>query len=131
LENILKSEQEFMPCLNQIINTTLLFFQEHDGFFKIVRSNQYVVDSVEHCKMHQHAFEMFGKYSELVFELCKRGQKQGVIDDGKIKNYANMLTGIVDSFVYDWVFYSNNDNLYDETSTIVNLFLNGAGSPQK
>lgn len=130
LEAILESELQFIPCLNQFVHTSLMFFQENEGFFKIVRSNRNLEDSVEHSKMHQHAIEMFSTYTKLVFKLCQRGQKQGVLREGKIKNYAKLLTGIVDSFIFDWVFYSQNENLYEETSVIVDLFLNGVRTPQ-
>ena len=131
LETIIESETQFMPCLSQFVNTSLMFFQEHKGFFKIVRSNQNLEDSVEHSKMHQHAIEMFKTYTELVFHLCKSGQKQKILREGNTKNYAKMLTGIIDSFIYDWVFYSHHKNLFEATPEIVDLFLNGAGSSRK
>jgi len=131
LEVTIKTETQFMPCLNQFVNTSLMFFQGHKGFFKIVRSNQNIEDSVGHSKMHQHAIEMFNAYTELVFRLCQRGQNQGVLRGGNTKNYVKMLTGIVDSFIYDWVFYSQDENLLEEAPQIVGLFLNGAGLSQK
>ena len=131
LEVTIKTETQFIPCLNQFVNTSLMFFQEHKGFFKIVRSNQNIEDSIEHGKMHQHAIELFNEYAELVFQLCQRGQNQGVLRGGNTKNYAKVLTGIVDSFIYDWVFYSHDENLFEETPQIVDLFLNGAGLYQK
>jgi len=131
LEVTIKTETQFMPCLNQFVNTSLMFFQGHKGFFKIVRSNQNIEDSVGHGKMHQHAIEMFNAYTELVFRLCQRGQNQCVLRGGNTKNYVKMLTGIVDSFIYDWVFYSQDENLLEEAPQIVGLFLNGAGLSQK
>lgn len=118
----------FDTCLRNVVAIHCIFFQENVAFFKIMQSEKTRMSTESHYRLHDYVEEMFETYMVILTDLVKKGQKQDVLRGGDPTPLVKAFRGILNSFVFYYVFTQREGSLTDEIDEIVDLFLNGAKS---
>jgi hypothetical protein len=79
-----------------------------------------------HYRLHDYAQEIFQAYLTIVTELVEKGQEERVLRRDDTLSLVKALRGILNSFVFHYVFTRSETQLTNEVEQIVDLFLNGA-----
>ena len=128
LKDAVESCDSFDTCLRNVVAIHCRFFQENVAFFKIMQSEKTRMSTESHYRLHEYVEEVFETYMVILSGLVRKGQKQGVLRGGDPLPLVKALRGILNSFIFYYVFSQQKGSLIGERDTIVDLFLNGAKS---
>ena len=126
LKEAVVSCDTFNTCLRNVVEIHCRFFQDNVAFFKIMQSEKTRMSAESHYRLHEHVEEMFKTYMVILTDLVKKGQKQEVLRNGDPLPLVKTLRGILNSFIFYYVFTQSDGSLLEKIEEIVDLYLNGA-----
>jgi len=125
LENSIKYDMPFEKTLHNFIKAHLNFFKENKAYFKIIHSEKCRMTMDDHYRMHDLGIKVFNQFLKHTENLVKTGKKENSIGNIDADIAARGLRGILNSFVYQWIFTNEKISIKEETYQIKNLFLYG------
>jgi len=125
LENSLNNDLPFEEILQNFIKTHLKFFKENKAYFKIIHSEKCRMTMDDHYRMHDLGIKVFNQFLNHTERLVQAGKKENSIGDIDADIAARGLRGILNSFVFQWIFTNEKISIQKETEQIKNLFLYG------
>jgi TetR/AcrR family transcriptional regulator len=118
----------FVECLRDVVRIHCVFFQENVAYFKIMHSEQTRMSAESHYRLHNYAKETFQTYLAIFMELVNNGQAAGVLRKDEPLSLVKALRGILNAYVFHFVFTEDDTPLTDGVDQIVELYLNGAAA---
>ncbi|MFO7890865.1 MAG: TetR/AcrR family transcriptional regulator [bacterium] len=125
LENSLKNDLPFEEILQNFIKAHLNFFKENKAYFKIIHSEKCRMTMDDHYRMHDLGIKVFNQFLKHTEKLVQAGKKENSIGNIDTDIAARGLRGILNSFVFQWIFTNEKISIQKETEQIKNLFLYG------
>ncbi len=125
MENSIRYDLPFEETLQEFIKSYLNFFKENKAYFKIIHSEKCRMTMDDHYRMHDLGIEVFNRFLKLTEKLVKAGKKENSIGDIDPDIAARGLRGILNSFVFQWIFTNQKISIENDTGQIKNLFLYG------
>lgn len=125
LENSITNDFSFETTLQNFIKAHLNFFKENKAYFKIIHSEKCRMTMDDHYRMHDLGIKVFNQFLKLTEKLVKEGKKENSIGNIDVDIAARGIRGILNSFVFQWIFANEKISIEQETEQIKNLFLYG------
>lgn len=130
LRDAVQEDHPYIERFENLIRSYLHFFEEHEPFFKIIHSEKSRVEFDNQTRIKKHVFQSFNEVIQLLKNFISEGQEQKVIKSGSPLAYAMALRGIMNSFIFHWVFSKNQHRLIEEIPVIMDIFLYGTKTPE-
>lgn len=122
-------EQGGLNKLYRLVTAHLSFFEENKEFFKIYIRNRYHFEWNIKDEFGEQVHLKYVSYISFVAEVIKEGIQSGKIKKMEPFELAHALTGMINSFIFQWVLKNDErESLTVKSRTIVSLFLNGAAT---
>jgi AcrR family transcriptional regulator len=105
----------------------LSFFKRNQDFFRIFNSEKSKLQELKASKCSKSS--VIAQHKELVNELIKAGQKQGIIRaDFHFEQIAGIFNSIFMAVVFDWLWHGSKSlkNANQMSIFILDMFFNGA-----
>ena len=125
LLKVLETERPFEECLRDYINLYLSFFDRHSSFFKIVHSEKSRLVMEHENKMREWAIEINNKILRIVGQIIENGQRQKIVRNISPEGASVILHGMLNSYVFQRIFWGSNVTIDQDTDQVVDIFLNG------
>jgi len=125
LENSIASDLPFDKTLQKFIKTYLNFFKENKAFFKIIHSEKCRMTMNDHLRMHNLGMKTFRQFLDITEKFIIIGKEENCIRNIDVDIAAKSLRGILNSFVFQWIFTNKKISIEKESEHIEDLFLNG------
>jgi len=129
LQYAIQEDKSYMERFENLIRSYILFFKEHEPFYKIIHSEKPRVELDNRYRIKKHVFQSFNEWIIFLKNFIAEGQEKKVIKSGSALAYAKALRGILNSFVFHWVFGNNQHELIREIPVIMDIFFHGTKHP--
>ncbi len=125
LQAVAKSEAPFIERLEEFIRSYLDFFDEHKHYFKIVHCEKNRMDKHYTDRLKAHMIKSFDDFEEMMQAFIIEGQIQKILRSIRPDLITKALRGLLNSFTFQCIFLNSECSLENETSHVMDLFLNG------
>lgn len=126
LQAVAKKEAPFLERLEEFIRSYLDFFDEHKHYFKIIHCEKSRMDEHYTERLKAHMIKSFDDFEEMMQAFIIEGQKQKILRSIGPDLMTKALRGLLNSFTFQCIFLDSECSLVNETSHVMDLFLNGA-----
>jgi AcrR family transcriptional regulator len=130
LESAIAEPGSFVDRLTRMVQRYFAFFEHHRAFFKLIHSEKSRMDAAVVDSFRREMTELFGKFIAFYQGVMETGKREGVLRDVPAIHLVHCLNGMLDSFVFHWVYTGPEPSLVPLSETVVDLFLHGAGREQ-
>ena len=128
LQEAVRCTAPFVDCLRNVVRIHCIFFQENVAYFKIMHSEKTRMSAESQYRLNNYAKETFQTYLAIFTELVNNGQTAGVLRRDEPLSLVKALRGILNAYVFHFVFTEDETQLVDGVDQIVDLYLNGAAA---
>lgn len=125
LQSAIKADAPYIERLEELIRTYLVFFEEHKPYFKVIHSEKSRMGDEDHNRLRNHMVESFFSYNDLLLNFINEGQQNRIFRKLKPDLITKTLRGLLNSFTFECIFMDTECSLVNETSNILDIFLNG------
>ncbi len=127
LEKAMAESGSFLDRLTDMVRRYFAFFEHHRAFFKLIHSEKSRMDAAVVDTFRKEMTSLFGRFIAFYQGVMETGQREGVLRDVPAIYLVHCLNGMLDSFVFHWVYAGPEHSLVPLAETVVDLFLHGGG----
>jgi len=117
--------------IRALIEASLVFFQENQGFFRIFLQERSTLESSVGAAARGELRKKYLAYIDFVAHVMARAIKKGELQNLPPREFAYSLVGILNSFIFHWTLYPQGNELISKVPFIYDLFLNGVAQRRK
>lgn len=125
LQSAIQSDAPYLKRLENLIQSYLSFFEEHQHYFKIIHSEKSRMDDRHRDRFKSHMVKSFYDYENLLQKFVMEGQIQGIFRKIAPETITKALRGLLNSFTFQCIFIGSKGSLVEQTPHVLDLFLNG------
>lgn len=119
------------PQIRALIEASLVFFQENQGFFRIFLQERSILESLVGAAGQRELRKKYLDYIDFVAQVMARAIKKGDLQDIHPREFAYSLVGMLNSFIFHWTIYPQGNELTSKIPFIYDLFLNGVAQREE
>ena len=112
--------------VESLIQASLQFFQENQGFFQIFIQERSSLELSVGAAAGEELRKQYLAYIAVVAKVMAQGIKKGYIQDHSPMELAYSLVGMLNSFIFHWTLYPQDNELVSKVPLLYDLFLRGA-----
>ncbi|MGQ9560634.1 MAG: TetR/AcrR family transcriptional regulator [Candidatus Oleimicrobiaceae bacterium] len=127
MEEAMAEQGPFVDRLTGMVRRYFAFFEHHRAFFKLIHSEKSRMDAAVVDSFRKEMANLFGKFIAFYGGVMEAGQREGVLRNIPPMYLAHCLNGMLDSFVFHWIYVGPEPSLVPLAETVVDLFLHGGG----
>jgi len=130
-ENLFKSIQESalnhegIKKIDNVVYAVLEFFENDKDFFKLYVSERGGFEWDIRSELGETCHKMRLQYLEFLKSVIEESIERGELKDKNPWDVSFFLSGIINSFIFQWVNSPKPYSLFDKHKTIMELFLSG------
>ncbi|MCR4439010.1 MAG: TetR/AcrR family transcriptional regulator [bacterium] len=131
LESAIEEAGSFVDRLTNVVRRYFAFFEEHRAFFKLIHSEKSRMDALVADEFRREMANLFGSFIAFYERVMETGKREGVLRDVPALHLVHCLNGMLDSFVFHWVYAGPETGLVEMSEAVLDLFLHGGGKQKR
>lgn len=124
-QKALTEKRDFFERLENLITAQFAFYQENEDFFKIFSSERSRFFAEVKIEFKKEIIKKYQSHIDLIGKFIQEGIDKNILKDMDSKKVAVSLAGLIHAFMLQWIMIGKTYNLLDNTSFVINLFLEG------
>ncbi|HUU50376.1 MAG TPA: TetR/AcrR family transcriptional regulator [Nitrospinota bacterium] len=122
---VLTEKRDFLKRLENLVNAQFAFYQENEDFFKIFSSERSRFFAEVKIELKKEIIKKYQSHIDLIAKFIQEGVDKNILKNLDSKMVSVSLAGLIHAFMLQWIMIGETYNLVDNTSFVVNLFLEG------